>query len=103
MNKYAREVQKLFRKFAETPNPLVPGTAWQAEMFVLSEDVSRYAGLMGSINTKLQKISSLNADAIKDLTALIKNNKEWIKAAKEKSFGTPGTLKKNEKATRPKK
>lgn len=103
MADYAKAVSDLFIKFAQTPNPLIPGTAWQAEMFVLSQDTQRYSGSMRSINTRLKKLQTKNKDAISELEFLIKNNADWIKAAQDKAFGNPDTLKKNEKATKPKK
>ncbi len=103
MQTYSRNVHALMVKVIKVPNPFVPGTAWQAEMLVLSQDVQRYSGLMGSVNARLKKLSTKNAEAIKNLEGLIKNNAEWIKAVQDKAFGNPDVLKKNEKATKPKK
>lgn len=103
MAEYSKAVHDLYMKFAQTPNPFIPGTAWQAEMFSLAQDVQRYSGMMRSINTRLKKLSAKNAEVISNLEALMKNNAEWIKSAQDKAFGNPDTLKKNEKATKPKK
>lgn len=100
MEKYGRVLQDAFMKCAKIPS--LVGTVQNAEFFSLAQDASRFAGQMNSLVTRLDKLITKNATAIKDGKKLVSDNKGWIEWASKDASAAPDTLKKNEKAKQPK-
>jgi hypothetical protein len=101
MEKYGRVLHDAFMTCAKIPSPL--GTAQNAEFFSLAQDAQHFAGQMGSLVTRLEKLRDKNAKAIADGKQLISANKAWIIWASKDATKGADTLKKNEKAAKPRK
>lgn len=98
---YCEALEDAFMKCAQIPNPL--GTAQNAEFFSLSQDAQQLRGEVNSLRTRLEKIEKRNAEVIAEGKAKIEENKAWIAWASKDATSGPDSLKKNEKATKPRK
>jgi len=98
---YAAVLEKAFMKCAQIPSGI--STAQNAMFFSLSQDALQYKGIMNGVVSTTQKLVTKNKGYIKDVEAKIKENADWLVWAQSGSPNQDGNLKKNEKATKPKK
>ncbi|MEX0317540.1 MAG: hypothetical protein AB3N21_06300 [Ruegeria sp.] len=101
LQEYGRVLHDAFMTCAKIPNPT--GTAQNATFFSLAQDAQHFAGHIGSLASRLEKLRKKNAGAMSEGKQLISENKPWIIWAKKDATKEKDTLKKNAKAKKPKK
>ena len=101
LQKYGLVLRDAFSKLVYLPS--FAGTAQNATFFQLSEDAQKYAGLMGSLITRLEKLEKKNKSVIAEGKELIDDNQLWLKFYQTPKNVTDDSFKKNEKAKKPKK
>ncbi|MFA3919396.1 hypothetical protein [Ruegeria hyattellae] len=101
LQKYGTALNKAFMTCAKIPN--LSGTSQNAEFFALAQDAKNFAGYMGSLVSRLEKLRKANAAAAAEGKRLAAQNEEWINWAFSDRTMEPQLLKKNERAQRPRK
>lgn len=101
LNDYCRLLEKLFLELAKVV--FGASTAQNATFYALSRDCAQLAGIASSVETKLKKVASEHNIKIGEMKDLISQNEDWIAWAGKDATAKPDTLKKNAKATTPKK
>lgn len=96
---YAGALQKAFLTVAKIPNIT---SATNYEFFQWSEDCLYLSSAARTVHSKLKKIEKRNKRLFHDGVDLIKTNRLWIKWAKNEASISANSLKKNRKATKPK-
>ncbi len=96
---YAHVVEKACLDACRIPS--IVGTAPQASMFALSQDLSQFGGIAGDVHRKYIKLGAKNAELIAEGKTILSDNKSWIGWAKSQAPFKPGNVKRNLKAKHP--
>lgn len=97
----SREMSKSMMTCAKIPN--FSGTAQNAMFLGLSTDAQKLSGAAASLEKRLWLIVEANNRAILEVRDRFKQNKKWIIWAAQDATNAPDSLKKNAKASTPKK